>query len=86
MAVVGPLAMQPEPHTYDLCQGHAHNLTAPRGWELVRHDGDFTPGSAPPDDLAALAEAVQEASPPRPDPPAEAGPATGGHLRLVPPA
>jgi hypothetical protein len=59
-AVVGPLAVQPEPHTYDLCQGHAHGLTAPRGWVLVRHDGDLTPPPAPTDDLLALADAVRE--------------------------
>ena len=46
-AVVGPLAERPEPHTYDLCQGHAHGLTAPRGWVLVRHDGDLTPAPPP---------------------------------------
>lgn len=93
--MVGPLAALPEPHTYDLCQAHAHSLTAPRGWELVRPEGDLTPPPPPPDDLAALAEAVREGTN-RPDPPgrsapsgpappgpAQAGP--GGHLRVVPP-
>lgn len=57
-AVLGPLATVAEPHTYDLCHTHARSLTAPRGWELVRHDGALTPPPPRPDDLAALAEAV----------------------------
>jgi hypothetical protein len=61
-AVVGPLAGQPEPHTYDLCQGHAYGLTAPRGWVLVRHDGDLSP-PPPVDDLLAVADAVREGPP-----------------------
>src|SRR5690606_40351007 len=40
-AVVGPLATASEPHSYDLCAEHAMRLTAPRGWEVVRHEGDF---------------------------------------------
>ena len=36
-AVVGPLATVSEPHSWDLCVGHAGRITAPRGWELVRH-------------------------------------------------
>lgn len=59
-AVVGPLATQAEPHSYDLCDLHAHRLTAPRGWEVVRFEGEFTPQHSP-DDLTALAEAVREA-------------------------
>jgi hypothetical protein len=89
-AVVGPLAGRPEPHGYDLCQAHARGLTAPRGWELVRHDGDLTLPPRP-DDLTALAEAVREPShplvgaPPRgPDPPGCRG--RRSHLRVVPPA
>ncbi len=58
-AVVGPLATMREPHSWDLCVGHAGRITAPRGWELVRHAGPLT---APPDDddLVALADAVRE--------------------------
>jgi hypothetical protein len=88
-AVVGPLAVAAEPHTYDLCAGHARTLTAPRGWELVRHDGELAPPTRP-DDLAALAEAVwadrperagrRTAQPPRP----RGG--RGSHLRVVPPS
>jgi len=58
-AVVGPLATAHEPHAWDLCVGHASRITAPRGWQLVRHAGPLT---APPedDDLIALANAVRE--------------------------
>jgi hypothetical protein len=89
-AVVGPLAAFPEPHTYDLCEPHARSLTAPRGWDLVRHDGDFEPPPPSTDDLVALAEAVREAARPIPrqdDEPQDAGQALGrrGHLRVIPP-
>lgn len=66
-AVVGPLATYAEPHTYDLCTGHAERLTPPRGWDIVRLtlDGDAPVPSASMalclgDDLAALADAVRE--------------------------
>ena len=91
-AVVGPLAAFAEPHTYDLCEPHARSLTAPRGWELVRHDGDFAPPPPTTDDLVALAEAVREAARPAPPPrPDEHGTLPGhqtgrrGHLRVIPP-
>lgn len=89
-AVVGPLAAFAEPHTYDLCEPHARSLTAPRGWDLVRHDGDFTPPPPTTDDLVALADAVREAArpaPPRPDEQSLPGHQTGrrGHLRVIPP-
>ncbi len=97
-AVIGPLATFPEPHIYDLCEVHGRRMTAPRGWELVRHEGDFshTPSS---DDLVALAEAVREAArpaaggdvPSHRSPsggvPAEGGaetPSRRGHLRALP--
>jgi hypothetical protein len=92
-AVVGPLAAFAEPHTYDLCEPHARSLTAPRGWELVRHDGEFAPPPPSADDLIALAEAVREAARPTPrldDFPDEASPGhqTGrrGHLRVITPS
>ena len=59
-AVVGPLATSAEPHSYDLCERHAVRLTAPRGWEVVRYEGDY-PSEPSADDLTALAEAVREA-------------------------
>ena len=36
MAVLGPLAVQREPHTFDLCARHARLTAAPQGWQLVR--------------------------------------------------
>jgi hypothetical protein len=61
-AVVGPLATVREPHSWDLCVGHAGRITAPRGWELVRHAGPLNSEPANPDedDLVALADAVRE--------------------------
>jgi hypothetical protein len=86
-AVVGPLATFSEPHSYDLCEEHALRLTAPRGWEVVRHEGGFGPTEPSVDDLTALAEAVREAGradaePEVPPAPADAG--RWGHLRAVP--
>jgi hypothetical protein len=90
-AVVGPLAAFAEPHSYDLCEQHARGLTAPRGWDLVRHDGEFEPPPPSTDDLVALAEAVREAArPPAPrhDPSGDIGQHLGrrGHLRVIPDA
>lgn len=58
-AVLGPLAARNEPHGYDLCQQHAQNLSAPRGWEVIRLE---VSAEAEPnvDDLLALADAVRE--------------------------
>jgi hypothetical protein len=91
-AVVGPLAAFAEPHTYDLCEPHARSLTAPRGWDVVRHEGEFEPPPPTTDDLVALAEAVREAARPvqRQDEIAvdlRPGQQTGrrGHLRVIPP-
>jgi hypothetical protein len=64
-AVLGPLAMYAEPHTYDLCSAHAERLTAPRGWEVVRLAPDLEDLGPTPDDLVALADAVREAGRPR---------------------
>jgi hypothetical protein len=92
-AVVGPLASFAEPHSYDLCEEHALRLTVPRGWEVLRHVGDFPSPIPHADDLEALADAVREAA--KVDPAqvaaaevAEEDAATGrrGHLRVVPPA
>jgi hypothetical protein len=88
-AVVGPLATCSEPHSYDLCERHALRLTAPRGWDVVRHDGQFAELEPSVDDLTALAEAVREAGrADRPMDPVLAGPASGsgrrGHLWVLP--
>ncbi len=37
MAVLGPLSTTAEPHSYDLCDTHAERLSAPRGWQVMRH-------------------------------------------------
>ena len=58
-AVVGPLATAREPHSWDLCVDHAGRITAPRGWELVRHAGPL-PTNPDEDYLVALADAVRE--------------------------
>jgi hypothetical protein len=64
-AVLGPLATDAEPHSYDLCAEHAARLTAPRGWEVVRLAPEFIEVGPSKDDLLALADAVREAGRPR---------------------
>ncbi|MCU1593971.1 MAG: hypothetical protein JWO12_1363 [Frankiales bacterium] len=88
-AVVGPLATYAEPHTYDLCEAHAERLTAPRGWEVVRHEPDPEQTRVrSTDDLEALADAVREAARPvrsdtgRPGYQEQSG--RRGHLRALP--
>ena len=86
-AVVGPLATYAEPHSYDLCEVHAVRLTAPRGWDVVRHEGEFTLPAPTTDDLEALANAVREAgrsAEPPAGPPGGTGPGRRGHLRALP--
>jgi phosphomannomutase len=34
---LGQLTLVYEPHAYDLCEKHAKTLTAPQGWQLIRH-------------------------------------------------
>ncbi|MDR7301299.1 DUF3499 domain-containing protein [Haloactinomyces albus] len=83
-AVVGPLATYAEPHSYDLCEEHALRLTVPKGWEVVRHEGEFTPPEPSDDDLTALAEAVREAGRPGSGQDSQAGYGRRGHLRALP--
>jgi len=89
-AVVGPLATHAEPHCYDLCEAHAGRLTAPRGWEVVRHEPDASAQGAvaarSSDDLEALADAVREAARPSraPDPGPDGSTGRRGHLRALP--
>jgi Protein of unknown function (DUF3499) len=93
-AVVGPLATFAEPHSYDLCEEHAVRLTVPRGWEVMRHVGDFPSPIPQADDLEALADAVREAaqvstrpaSVPEGEPTESAATGRRGHLRVVPPS
>ena len=85
----GPARRFAEPHSYDLCEGHALRLTVPRGWEVLRHVGEFPAPIPHADDLEALADAVREAARVEPGPldDDDALPAAGrrGHLRVVPP-
>jgi hypothetical protein len=90
-AVVGPLATYAEPHSYDLCEEHALRLTVPRGWEVLRHAGEFPSPIPHADDLEALADAVREAARVDPqrvesrEPVGAASTGRRGHLRVVPP-
>lgn len=72
-AVLGPLAPDHVPGSYDLCREHCDQLSAPRGWEVIRLEGIAPdpiaavvgdpvplPVAGPADDLLALADAVRE--------------------------
>jgi Protein of unknown function (DUF3499) len=84
-AVLGPLAAYTEPHCYDLCEKHATRLVAPRGWDVVRLPVE--PAADRADDLEALANAVMEASPSRPEGAEPVGQGVEvsrrGHLRVL---
>ena len=87
-AVVGPLAVHAEPHCYDLCVQHGQGLTAPLGWEVVRHQSEHpdVARARSSDDLEALANAVREAARPAAGavPGRDAGTGRRGHLRALP--
>jgi hypothetical protein len=92
-AMVGPLAQTAEPHSYDLCDSHALTLTAPRGWQLVRPEEGFAAPPPLPDDVFAVADAVDlrgarvpDGTPERPRRRVPRPGAARGHLRLLPPA
>lgn len=59
MVVVGPLATQPEPYSYDLCQDHAQRLTVPQGWQVVRLHTRFDEAPLDAADPEALLQAIQ---------------------------
>lgn len=86
-AVLGPLATQAEPHSYDLCPRHSERLTAPRGWEVVRLAPEQVPAEPSRDELMALADAVREvANTPVPEPafpPPTVVSKQKGHLRVL---
>ncbi len=88
-AVLGPLATFAEPHAYDLCDAHGAQLSAPRGWEVLRLAREPVDEGPSEDDLLALADAVREAARPVPaqvpTPLHEAGREVTrrGHLRVL---
>ena len=60
-AVLGPLALQAAPGSYDLCPRHAPGLSAPRGWEVIRlPESDQGEPEPAVDDLLALADAIRD--------------------------
>lgn len=72
-AVLGPLAIRHEPGSYDLCKHHSTNLSAPRGWEVIRLPAADQLGPVrSDDDLLALADAVREVGFSSLEPPASA--------------
>lgn len=87
-AVLGPLAMYAEPHSYDLCQVHCEKLTLPKGWSVNKLEPDSQPAGPSEDDLMAIANAVREVgnaqgeTVPAPPTPLEIG--RRGHLRAIP--
>jgi Protein of unknown function (DUF3499) len=81
-AVLGPLAVYVDPHSWDLCEMHAARLVVPRGWDVVRLPKD--PARERADDLEALANVVRDvaraeraslerSAPERPAPPLRQG-------------
>lgn len=61
-AVLGPLSPTPEPGALDLCIAHAHTVTVPHGWTMVRLVTEFEPAPPSDSDLMALAHAIRETS------------------------
>lgn len=59
-AVLGPLARQNDPGSYDLCEVHAERTSPPRGWEILRLPRAARALAPDEEDLLALAEAVRE--------------------------
>ena len=60
--VLGPLATLAEPNAYDMCDVHAQQLTAPKGWQIVRLRTTFEAAEPTGDDLLALVDAVRRAA------------------------
>ncbi|MDR0481889.1 MAG: DUF3499 domain-containing protein [Cellulomonadaceae bacterium] len=95
--VMGPLAQDAQPYSYDFCSTHADRLTVPRGWEMVKilpPAGSFPSVTAPrvptrrveKDDLSVLLDAVRDESPqyrvPH-EPTSVTEVARRGHLRVL---
>jgi len=87
-AVLGPLSMYAEPHSYDLCLAHSEKLTLPNGWSVIRLEPESEQAGPSEDDLMAIANAVREVGnqqlPPTPLPPAPPEIGRRGHLRALP--
>jgi hypothetical protein len=58
-AVIGPLALRPEPGAYDLCLEHATSLKVPNGWQIERLPGEYSQTAVSEPDLEALAAAIR---------------------------
>lgn len=94
-AVVGPLALDREPGSYNLCAVHADRVSVPLGWEVIRLPMDrLADPEEASDDLLALADAVRAIGlrHDEPEPEAVEVPAAAvepaalrqmGHLRLI---
>lgn len=61
-AVIGPLSPTPLAGAFDLCMDHAHSITVPVGWQMVKLVTEFEPAPPSSDDLMALANAIRETS------------------------
>lgn len=61
-AVLGPLSTSAHPQAYELCAEHAHNLTVPKGWQVVRLQTEFVAAEPRDEELEALAQVVRKAS------------------------
>ena len=60
-AVLGPLAIYAEPHSYDLCDIHAGRMSVPQGWNVIKESGlDSSINEPSEDDLMAIADAIRE--------------------------
>ncbi len=62
MVVMGPLAVRPTPHAYDLCAQHVERFTAPVGWQLIRLHTQFDPAPPAVSDIEALVDTVRTAA------------------------
>ncbi|HEY4898321.1 MAG TPA: DUF3499 domain-containing protein [Candidatus Nanopelagicaceae bacterium] len=87
-AVLGPLAMYAEPHSYDLCPAHSEKLTVPNGWSVTKSEPESELAGPSEDDLMAIANAVREVGsqqgPVPPSVPSQPELGRRGHLRGLP--
>lgn len=61
-AVLGPLSPTAEPGALDLCATHAHSVTVPRGWSMVRLLTEFEPAPPSDADLQTLVRDIRKAA------------------------